>query len=493
MAVMASGVKRLLPGRYFCVRIIDAKSGGLTSLYAEGPLQRDAPEILTLRRRALEKVRLPREALPPGRIEITEGEEPLLFKGSSAAVSAPLVASGQLFGAIQLEYTPATAALLWTDEKLLSQLANQAAVGVRNAKLIDELTFVRKYLEELLESANALIVATDRERKVMVFNQAFSNLTGFQKKDVLGRDFLELIPEMERPRVLGVLAESLRGERVHIETAVRAPNGREVRVALSTSTALSPHGEVEGVLAIGQDLTAVRDLERRVVQAEKLSSLGKLAASVAHEINNPMTAVAAYVDSLLERSEAGLVPPPDETDKLRKVRDNAQRILRFTQDLVSYARPASDKPQELDIHPILELAVSFCSHELEVHAVTLQRRFHQPMPRLLGVPSHLVQVFVNLITNACHALDRGGTLALSTGLDQGRAFIRVTDSGPGIPAEQLNEIFEPFFTTKPAGKGSGLGLSIVRGIVEKHGGRVEVQSTPGNGTVFSVWLPLPGP
>jgi signal transduction histidine kinase len=292
--------------------------------------------------------------------------------------------------------------------------------------------------------------------------------------------------------MLGALADSLRGGRVHFETVVRAPKGREVRVALATSAALNAQGEAEGVLAIGQDLTAVRDLERRVVQAEKLSSLGKLAASVAHEINNPMTAVAAYVDSLLDRAQAGLPPPADEVQKLRKVRENGERILRFTQDLVSYARPASEHPQEMEIHPVLDLAVSFCSHDLEQRGVQLIREFGD-VPPLLGVPAHLVQVFVNLITNACHALDQGGKLKLSTGVEEGRVVIQVEDNGTGIPSENLASIFEPFFTTKPAGKGSGLGLSIVQGIVEKHGGRVEVLSTPGVGTVFSVRLPLTSP
>jgi PAS domain S-box-containing protein len=371
----------------------------------------------------------------------------------------------------------------------LVQLANQASVGIRNAKLIDELTFVRQYLEELLEHANALIVVTNRDRSVRVFNQAFAALTGLAKDEVLGRDLLELIPDAEHPRVLGVLADALQGTRANFETVVRAPGGREVRVALATSGSVNPQGEVEGIIAIGQDLTALRDLESRVVQAEKLSSLGKLAASVAHEINNPMTAVAAYVESLLDRAQANLPPPPDEIEKLRRIRENSERILRFTHDLVSYVRPAADRPQEFLLHPTLDVAVSFCGHVLEQSGVRLDREYGV-VPPLLGVPGHLVQVFVNLITNACQAMQAGGRVRLTTGVEERWAVIRVEDVGEGIDPVHLERIFEPFFTTKPAGKGTGLGLSIVHGILERHGGRVEVQSTAGSGTVFTVRLPL---
>ena len=488
VGVVAQGVKRLFPERFFCVRFIDAKTGLLTSLYAEGRLKPSPREVLVLRRSAVQKTRLKAQGLV-GKVQLTDGLLPLMFEGASRGVSAPLVASGQLFGLINLEYPDGGPGDIEEDERLLVQLANQASVGVRNAKLIDELTFMQKYLEELLQTANALIVVTDRERLVKVFNQAFSALTGLRQDEVLGRDLLELVTEAERPRVLGVLSDSLRGERARFEAAVRAPGGREVRVALSTAGVLSPEGEVEGIVAIGQDLTAIRELERQVVQAEKLSSLGTLAASVAHEINNPMTAVAAYVESMIEQARTDRPLPKDLTDKLQKIRDNSQRILRFTHDLVSYARPAVDRPHEMSLHPTIDLAISFCGHVLDHHHVQVEKSYGS-LPPILGVPAHLAQVFVNLITNACHAMEGGGVVTISTGMEDGRAVVRVDDTGSGITPEDLSQIFEPFFTTKPAGKGTGLGLSIVHGIVEKHGGRIEVQSAPGKGSRFCIRLPI---
>ena len=490
VAVVARGVKGLFPGRTFCLRIVDGRTCALTSLYAEGRLRDGTRDLIAFRRSAALKTHLSTENLPPDRVRISDDEVPLLFHDSVRSICAPLVSSGQLFGVINVEYPGGLTGDLVTDERLLIQLANQVAVGVRNAKLIDELTFVRKYLEELLEHANALILVANRERQILVFNQKLVTLTGLSKTDVLGRDLLQFIPEAERLRVMRVLAASLRGEKVgNFETRMLGHGGQEVRVSFATSSVLSTSGgEVEGVIAIGQDLTMVRELEKRVIQAGKLSSLGQLAASVAHEINNPMTAVAAYAEAMLQNAR---VKPGTEADqeKLKKIIANSERILRFTRDLVSYSRP-QDSPARVDLHAVLEQAVGFCDHELVRHGISVERRFGE-LPQIAAVKTNLIQVFVNLITNACHAMPPGGKVTLSTSVEGGDVVVRVQDSGTGIDPKHLSQIFEPFFTTKPDGKGTGLGLSIVQGIVERHGGEIRVESALGAGTAFFIRLPLP--
>src|SRR6185369_2567242 len=197
----------------------------------------------------------------------------------------------------------------------------------------------------------------------------------------LGQDLINYIPENERMRVMRVFAASLRGEPVsNFETRLLGQGAREVRVSFATSAVLTARGEVEGVIAIGQDLTVVKELEKRVIQAEKLASLGQLAASVVHEINNPMTAVATYADALLQRNVLNPKADPADQDKLRKIIDNINRILRFTRDL----------------------DVSFCDHVLHQHKVPVEHEYAE-IPQVLSVRDTLVQVFVNLITNACHA------------------------------------------------------------------------------------------
>ncbi|NOK17902.1 GAF domain-containing sensor histidine kinase [Corallococcus carmarthensis] len=490
VAAVARGVKELFPGRAFCIRIVDARTGGLTSLYAEGRLKEGAHEPLVLFQRSVEKTNLTVTALPQGRVSISE-EVPLLFHGSTRAVSAPLVASGQLFGAINMEYPEGLDADPAHDERVLLQLASQVAVAVKNAKLIDELTFVRKYLEELLEKANALILVVNRDKQVVVFNQALSALTGLSKEQVLGRDLSSLVADSEQLRLAPVLAAAMRGESVNnLETRLITRDGGEVRVSFATSSMLTQPGEVEGVIAIGQDVTVVKELEKRIIHAEKLASIGQLAASVVHEINNPMTAVATYADALLQRSRMTPGANPADQEKLKKILESSHRILRFTRDLVSYARPAQDRPERVSLNAVVDMAVGFCEHVVSQARVSVQREYASDVPPLAAVRANLVQVFVNLITNACHAMQPGGQVHLSTVQDGTEAVVRVRDTGTGIEPRNLSRIFEPFFTTKPEGRGTGLGLSICQGIVENHGGRLTVESTLGQGTTFTVRLPL---
>jgi two-component system, NtrC family, sensor kinase len=490
VGAVARGVKELFPGRSFCIRIIDASSGVLTSLYAEGRLKEGSREPLVLKRSAVGKLHLSQEAIPAGKV-VVAAQVPLLFEGSTGGVSAPLVASGQLYGVINLEY-PSTLREDCDppqDERVLVQLANQVAVAVKNAKLIDELTFVRKYLEELLEKANALILVANRDKKVVVFNQAISRLTGFSKEEVLGRDVFSLVPEDEHLRLASVLAAALRGEPVpNFELRLRTRSG-EARASFATSSALTSQGEVEGVMAIGQDVTVVEQLEQRVIHAEKLASMGQLAASVAHEINNPMTAVVMGAESLLQRALMMGSSGASDADKLRKILESGQRILRFTRDLTSYARPAKDKAERVQLNALLDKAVGYCEHVVTQAKVKVERDYGE-LPPLSAVPANLEQVFVNLITNACHAMKPGGQIQLRTRRDGREAVVWVKDTGSGIEPANLSRIFDPFFTTKTEGKGTGLGLSIVQRIVEKHGGRLSVESALGEGTTFTVRLPL---
>jgi PAS domain S-box-containing protein len=492
VAAVARGVKELFPGRAFCIRIVDARTGGLTSLYAEGRLKEGAHEPIVLKQSAVHKTHLEQDRLPADRVVVAR-EVPLIFVGTTRGVNAPLVASGQLFGAINMEYPEQLEADKIHDERVLLQLANQVAVAVRNAKLIDELTFVRKYLEELLEKANALILVANRDKQVVVFNQALTALTGFSKEEVLGRDVLSFIPEDEQLRLNSIITSAMRGESVNnFETRLRSRDG-EVRVSFATSSVRTPQGEVEGVIVIGQNITVIKELEKRIIHAEKLASIGQLAASVVHEINNPMTAVSAYSEALLVKARSRPDTPPADVDKLKKILEASHRILRFTRDLVSYARPAKDKPERAQLNAILDQAVGFCEHVVNHAKVSVQREYAtEPLP-ISAVRTNLVQVFVNLVTNACHAMSAGGKVTLVSRREGQDVVAQVRDTGTGIDPKHLGRIFDPFFTTKEEGKGTGLGLSIVQGIVESHGGRISVDSTLGQGTTFTVRLPLAEP
>ena len=492
VSVVARALKGLLPGRWVAVQVLDPRSYAPTSLYADGPLAAAVPGPLQLKRSSVERTGMRLDASAEGCVVVTDGPVPLLFQGAARGVSAPLVASGQLFGLLTVEVPGDSDADLEADGRVLGQVANLVAVGMRTAKLIDELSFVRTSLEDLLEHANALILATRVDGAVLIFNGALSRLTGLPRDEVIGRPLTSLVPVEERAGLSAALDKVLAGEALsNVETRLCGAGGREVRVAFSFSAL--PNGEqADGIIAIGQDLTALRALERAVVHSERLASLGQLAASVVHEINNPLTAIHTYADALHARRVGQPGTDPQELEKLRRILDNTDRVLRFTQDLVMYARPPSEKKADgVDVHRLLDLSVSFCEHTLQKHGVIVERDY-RPVPAVHGSRGNLVQVFVNLVTNACHALPPGGRITLSTDRDAeaGGVVIRVKDTGCGIPPDILPRIFEPFFSTKEEGKGTGLGLSIVQSIVEGHGGRIRVESQPGEGTTFRVDLPV---
>lgn len=239
------------------------------------------------------------------------------------------------------------------------------------------------------------------------------------------------------------------------------------------------------------DARDLRALNSHMVQAEKLASLGQIAAGVVHELNNPLTSIVAYTDWLLRK--VGPTGDPDSLERLRRIGESASRILRFTRDLVAYARPSSEVPVPVTLHTVIDQALAFCEHVLAEHGAKVERAYGEGLPSVRGMPEQLAQVFVNLFTNACHAMPaEGGELVVSTAMRlDGRAIVvTVEDNGHGIPTEHQQQIFTPFFTTKADGRGTGLGLSIVKNIVDGHDGDIHVERRAVGGARFVLSFPV---
>ncbi len=235
----------------------------------------------------------------------------------------------------------------------------------------------------------------------------------------------------------------------------------------------------------------LRALNSHMVQAEKLASLGQIAAGVVHELNNPLTSIVAYTDYLARKGKSSNADP-DDLERLRRIGESAGRMLRFTRDLVTYARPSSETPVPVTIHVVIDRALAFCEHVLAEAGATVERHFAAEMQPVRGMPEQLAQVFVNLVTNACHAMPEGaGKLIISTQIvDNGSAvMVCVDDNGHGVADANLANIFAPFFTTKGEGRGTGLGLSIVKNILDNHAGLIRVEHRRPSGTRFVLILP----
>jgi two-component system, NtrC family, sensor kinase len=239
--------------------------------------------------------------------------------------------------------------------------------------------------------------------------------------------------------------------------------------------------------------TQLRDLQARIVQSEKLASVGQIAAKVVHELNNPLTAIVSYADFLTKKlGRAG--HDPSDIERLRRIGESAERILQFSRDLTTYASPRDEPLASIALREVLERAVLFCEHVASEHKVVVELDADDCTPRIVGRRGQLTQVFVNLLTNACHAIHdagrgEGGKVHIVLHpREGGGACISIGDNGDGISPQNLVRVFDPFFTTKAEGRGTGLGLSIVRSIVEEHGGRVWARSVVGSGTQFIVEL-----
>jgi PAS domain S-box-containing protein len=488
----ANTLAQLLPGRRLCLRVIDPRLLSLTSLVANGPVSerlRDAP--LVIKRSALKHTHLPDAITLSGRVRVSDVYEPV-FPQSAArggGFSVPLVASAELFGMLNVEY-PAPSELAASDEKVVIPLANQLSVALRNLDLLGEARYYRDYLRKMIDVANALIVVIDRDARIAVMNVAMQRYLGLGP-DIIGTPLAEPARKGGRPepRLGALMLDGLSGrEHSDAEVAIARADGAVHRAIFNTSVLRASDGEIDGVIAIGQDVERVRSLERQVIQAEKLATLGQLAAGVVHELNNPLTSISVYGEYLVRQLEKGAA---GDLERARKVVEGAARIHKLTKDLISYARPSGEW-ERASINDVVRTALVFCEHVVHRAEAVVETELSEETPQVRAIPTQLHQVLINLVTNACHALPAPGEriVVRTDVLDRCRVLVEVCDTGVGIEGGDLPHIFDPFFTTKKDGKGTGLGLSIVKNIIEAHRGVIEVKSTPGEGTTFRITLPI---
>lgn len=303
-------------------------------------------------------------------------------------------------------------------------------------------------------------------------------------------DPTRLFPHLPEERVYPV-SDGAAGATVHLAgnelPAVGTPAEATLQRAIDLFASVLRHCRgFEEARRAGAEL---RRLQAQVIQAEKLASLGQIAAGLVHELNTPLTSIIAYTDYLRRRPSRD---EADEEERLQRIGEAAERVLSFSRDLMSYARPAAEIPAPVPLADVLQKALAFCDHQFGEAGVTVTLDLPEPTPLVRGIAGQLTQVFVNLFTNAAHAMPSGGELHVASAYSDDGEHLRVvvSDTGIGISGEHLDRVFEPFFTTKTLGEGTGLGLSIVHGIVTGHGGSLEVQSEAGRGATFTLLLPL---
>jgi signal transduction histidine kinase len=234
----------------------------------------------------------------------------------------------------------------------------------------------------------------------------------------------------------------------------------------------------------------LKENQEQLIQTEKLTSLGQMAASIAHEVNNPLAGVLVYTQLLTKKIAGGNIPKEIALDYLSKMDSELTRSTKLIRSLLDFARQSLPTLREIELNDVVNQALDLTAHSAELQHVEVMRELAPSLPKLMADFDQLQQVCTNLILNAIQAMPEGGRLTLRTSANNSQVIIEVQDTGCGISPENMRKLFTPFFTTKEKGKGVGLGLAVAHGIIQRHQGRIEVQSKEGEGTTFTIYLPL---
>ncbi len=409
-------------------------------------------------------------------------DQPYVFSGddeSSLNYFIPCRAKGRVIAYLGMGRTHDGEYLTSEDIDLLEGISDYIGIAVENATLYQSLEdkateyeTLKDFNENIIESISVGVMVEVGGR-IVGWNRALEGLTGRQRAEVIGEEASTVIPE-----------QSL--ERLREERNLYKHRWGDLVVNFSATPLLDKEDRTAGRLIIVDDITERVRLEDQLVQNDKLTSMGLLAAGVAHEVNTPLAVISSYSQLLRKQ-----IDPGDERNKLMdKIIKQTFRASEIVNNLLSFSRTNATEFVELDIHQIIAETVSMLEHQLKNAGIRVERDFAADAPLAFGNAGKMQQVFLNLFLNAKDAMTHGGSLRIRT--DQAEAKLRVwiEDTGSGITGENIKKIYDPFFTTKAVGKGTGLGLSVSYGIVQEHGGNIYVESQPGEGTTFRLELPL---
>jgi PAS domain S-box-containing protein len=395
--------------------------------------------------------------------------------------------SGRIYGSVE--------------QNALQVLCGQLAVAVENAQLFTEVQNAKIYNETLLQNLTTGVIAADADGRITVFNKEAEQITDLPSHDVVDHSISGLPPPLS-----AAMRDTLQSGEVqeHREIVLRSGE-KAVVVRASSSLFHAQNGEMLGALMVLTDITALKRLEQQIRRSDRLASLGTLSAGMAHEIKNPLVSIKTFTQLLPERYQDS-----DFRETFSNlIGHEIDRIDSLVNQLLRFARPAKPLLRPMHVHDILEKSLMLVGHRLYQKEIKLSRSWNADVDTIRADADQLEQVFLNFFLNAMDAMKQGGELTVSTEIRSaadliapvdasvaassngaGHEVLRITvrDDGEGIRSEDIPHVFDPFFTTKDYG--TGLGLSVVHGIVQEHGGQIEVESELAKGTAFHILLPL---
>ena len=447
------------------------------------------------------------EFLPPqiGHPETNRDEFLLTEETHTLEYVSPLHINGEVKGAIIVGFAKSTD---FSDSKgrVVDAATQMAAMSVNlsahyeaaiNTSINEAKKEHRRFTEAVLDSLPVSIYVVDRDYRIVTWNRHREiGSQGIPRDAAVGRNVFSVLARYPEGRVRKEFERAFEtGEIERIEQQTVAEDGSTKHWLVSKVPMFDPEtGKVAHVITVGEDVTLRVEAMHAVGRAEKLAAVGRLAAGVVHEINNPLATISACAEALEQRVEEGdFSESPgfeDLNEYLGLIKSEAFRCKTITTGLLDFSRIRTGERHPLDVAEILRSSTNLISHQKRGNHIEFVVDTPDDLPRVNADGGQLQQAVIALATNAVDAMPNGGKLTMRATAQSNAVAIDIEDTGIGIPVEHMSKVFEPFFTTKEVGKGTGLGLSVCYGIITDHGGRVSVRSNLGKGTTFTILLPV---
>jgi len=391
-----------------------------------------------------------------------------------------------------------TVAPIYNDRGEVVKLLEASRDVTDRVRLEREVQKSNTFFEKVIQSTVDGIVVVDTKGKVLIFNEGMENLTGYSADEIINRGHLSSFYNID------VAKENMRkmrsdqfgplGKLNPTTMTIQTKGGEEIPVTLSASL-ITVDGKEIGSVGVFTDMREIlkmrkelEDANIQLIQSQKIASIGRMAAGVAHEINNPLSAILIFAEMLKE----SLKDNEQQTNDIQEIIEQTLRCKKIVGDLLEFSRKSTGKTSSFSLENFLNKCLELLIHKAQFQNIKVTTDFEKDMPYLVGDMSQLQQVFTNLLVNAADAMEGKGKLSIHARCERERGMfvIKVSDTGPGIPETLRDKIFDIFFTTKPVGKGTGLGLGISQNIIKIHGGNISFECPPQGGTTFIAELPL---